>query len=851
MRFLDEFPFLVWRAALDGKCDYFNKAWLAFTGRTLEQELGDGWTRGVHPEDLDGCLKNYHSAFNARVPFQLEYRLRRHDGEFRWLIDYGSPLQDTSGNFAGYVGACYDNTVEKEAEEALQKSEQLFTAFMDHLPGCAWIKDVKGRYTYANEATARIGPYRRGWLGKTDAELWPKEIADAFRANDETVIATGKPLQVVEAFSQDGSASYGLATKFPIFDSTGAVEMVGGACVEITERLKAEQALRESEQRFRELAENIHEVFWLSNRQNTETMYVSPTYETIWGRSRDSLYAEPKSWIDAIHPEDKERVTEAMAIKGAGPHDNTYRIVRPDGSIRWIRDRGFPVRDESGAVVRFAGIAEDITEHKEAEVTLRQLAEVSAASSDYIVLIGPDFHYRYVNEAYLKARRFRPENMIGRHMQEIVGPERFEQLGRPQVEACLRGEQVETFEWTDFGAGPSHFLHVRVTPFREADGTISGAVMSGRDITERKRAEDAQHQSEQRFRQLAENINEVFWVWTAELAGAKCLYVSPAYATIWGRSCESLYAAPQSWREAIHPDDKARVVTRIAHLDLEKMDDVTYRIVRPDQSIRWIRDRIFPVRDEHGAVVRVAGIAEDITESKEAEVAIRKASRHLRMFSRRRIQVQEDERRRLSRELHDQIGQSLTAAKINVETLRAGTSPELLGRFDETTATLDRLLDQIRQISLDLRPSLLDDLGLVPALRSFLDEQGRRASLAVRFTSGNMPEHLDPEIQTTCFRIAQEAITNAVRHAAATNIDVDLGCENGDVRLLVRDNGKGFDIATAQTKSVDLGLIGMKERAALVGGRTKIKSSSGQGTTIEVTLPLALQSEPPDDFIEK
>ena len=149
----------------------------------------------------------------------------------------------------------------------------------------------------------------------------------------------------------------------------------------------------------------------------------------------------------------------------------------------------------------------------------------------------------------------------------------------------------------------------------------------------------------------------------------------------------------------------------------------------------------------------------------------------------------------------------------------------------------------MRQISLNLRPSTLDDLGLVPALRSLLDEQGRLASVAVRFSAKNMPENLDPEIQTTCFRIAQEAITNAVRHARSTQIRVDLSHENGNLRLQIRDNGTGFDAESAQAQTIGLGLVGMKERAALVGGRTRIMASRGKGATVDVTLPLTSQSE--------
>src|SRR4029077_11755372 len=158
------------------------------------------------------------------------------------------------------------------------------------------------------------------------------------------------------------------------------------------------------------------------------------------------------------------------------------------------------------------------------------------------------------------------------------------------------------------------------------------------------------------------------------------------------------------------------------------------------------------------------------------------AHRKLKILSRRQVKVQEEERRHLARELHDEIGQVLTGAKINLEAAMKEPDQAKSKRIDETTAILERLLGQVRQISLDLRPSTLDDLGLVPALRSLLDQQGRLASVAVHLSAKNVPENLDPEIQTTCFRIAQEAITNAVRHAKATRIDVDLGCKNGNIR---------------------------------------------------------------------
>jgi PAS domain S-box-containing protein len=160
-----------------------------------------------------------------------------------------------------------------------------------------------------------------------------------------------------------------------------------------------------------------------------------------------------------------------------------------------------PLRNKGGRVIGRVLVARDITAHKQAEEHLRQLAQVSAASSDYIVLIGADYRYRFANEIYLQARRLRPEEILGHHMIDIVGREMFEELGRPQVDAAIRGETVESFEWTDFGRNEPHYLHVRVTPFREPDGTISSVVMTGRDITDIKRAEEEKEKLREQLNQ--------------------------------------------------------------------------------------------------------------------------------------------------------------------------------------------------------------------------------------------------------------------------------------------------------------------------------------------------------------
>lgn len=121
LRILDQFPNPIWRAGLDAKCNFFNKAWLAFTGRTMEQEMGDGWAEGVHPDELKPCVEGYLAAFNAHKPFLLEYRLKHHDGTYHWLLDYGSPFFDENGTFLGYIGSCYDNNDAKLHTQLMEK----------------------------------------------------------------------------------------------------------------------------------------------------------------------------------------------------------------------------------------------------------------------------------------------------------------------------------------------------------------------------------------------------------------------------------------------------------------------------------------------------------------------------------------------------------------------------------------------------------------------------------------------------------------------------------------------------------------------------------------------------------
>jgi signal transduction histidine kinase len=234
----------------------------------------------------------------------------------------------------------------------------------------------------------------------------------------------------------------------------------------------------------------------------------------------------------------------------------------------------------------------------------------------------------------------------------------------------------------------------------------------------------------------------------------------------------------------------------------------------------------------------------DVTKRKQAEGRLKESRRRLQVLSRRLVEVQETERRRLARELHDEIGQALTVIEMNVQSLLASPGTDALTpRLKQSLEVVERVQEQVHDLSLNLRPSMLDDLGLEPALRWCTERQAALAGLQAEVRADPLEQRLDPMIETECFRIAQEALTNVVKHARARTVTVELtkNDEDGQLHLSVRDDGVGFDVANLREQAVrgaSLGLLSMEERATLAGGGLECDSIPGQGTEVHAWFPL-------------
>jgi signal transduction histidine kinase len=253
-----------------------------------------------------------------------------------------------------------------------------------------------------------------------------------------------------------------------------------------------------------------------------------------------------------------------------------------------------------------------------------------------------------------------------------------------------------------------------------------------------------------------------------------------------------------------------------------------------------VRTGIAHTHDELGQLTLAFDQMAQALEEREQER--QRAAQKLQVLSHRLVEVQETERRHIARELHDEIGQSLTVAEMNLHAaLRSPNTAAKKQRLEESIQAVERVLEQVHDLSLNLRPSILDDLGLEPALRWYTHRQAALTGLQAEFNAASLENRLDLVIETECFRVAQEALTNVVRHSQARAVTVDLSQRNGHLHLLVRDDGVGFDVIALRNEAVQgasLGLLSMEERTSLAGGGLEFNSGPGKGTEVHAWFPL-------------
>jgi PAS domain S-box-containing protein len=366
---------------------------------------------------------------------------------------------------------------------------------------------------------------------------------------------------------------------------------------------------------------------------------------------------------------------------------------------------------------------------------------------------------------------------------------------------------------------------------RDITGQITGLHGTVQDITERKRSEKALRENEERLRLAAEAGRMYAYEWDS---ASDLITRSADFAHVLGLTREPQDITCKQMLSHVHPDDREKVVAATNECTPKNpVCRVRYRVIRPDNSVIWLEKNAHAFFDEKGTMFRMIGMVSDVTEQRLSEEALSSVSRRL-------IEAQENERARIARELHDDIGQRLALLSVTLEQLkRAGADSKKENRdyIAELQKQIQETSTAVHALSHELHSSNLRYLDLASAMKGFCTELSTQQNVTVEFSHEDVPGNIPQDISLCLFRILQEALHNAVKHSRVQEFHVELHGTTGALQLTIHDSGRGFDVQTAM-RGPGLGLSSMQERLKLVNGELSIQSHPGDGTTIRARVPL-------------
>jgi PAS domain S-box-containing protein len=562
--------------------------------------------------------------------------------------------------------------------------------------------------------------------------------------------------------------------------------------------------------------------------------------QTIFGIPSNTYVAQMEDFRRRVHPQDRLQFWKTVheAMHNRKPYIAEFRIVRPDGVVRWVSARGTFYYSVDGEAERMVGVAVDITERKVVEQTLLQ-KEFELREAQRLAGVG-SWHWEpetdtvtWSDELYRIAGRDPrlPAVSYAEH-NTLYTPESWVRLRLAVEEALRTGTPYELELEMIRPDGTTRWLIARGETQRDAGGRIVSLRGTTQDVTERRRSLAALRESEERLRLAAQAGRMYAYEWDR---ASDIIVRSAESKHILGLGSEPKVTTCQQMLSMVHPDDREKVSGATQACTPENPNcRIKYRIHRPDGSVIWVEKNAHAFFDAKGAMIRMVGMVADITERKVAEEALSTVNQRL-------IEAQENERARIARDLHDDIGQRIAVLSFTLEQIKliaSDSNPEVRTRLNELRNQLLDISAAIHGMSHQLHSASLRYIHVTKAMRGLCMELAGQHNVEINFAYKNVPESVRSEISLCLFRVLQEALHNAVKHSGARQFDVELRGMPGTIDLAVRDSGCGFDVETAMNRC-GLGLWSMEERLKLVEGNLSVDSQPGKGTTIHARVPFA------------
>ena len=598
-----------------------------------------------------------------------------------------------------------------------------------------------------------------------------------------------------------------------------------------TRRRKTEAELILANDRLRRAVESAASVGWDWDVKTGRDSRFGDL-RTMFGIPSNTWSGRIEDFYDCVHPEDRQQVSEALtaARQNRTPYASEYRIIRPDGVVRWVVANGRFYYSKKNFAERMLGMAVDITDRKQAEEIQCRHDAIVEFSDDAIISEDLDGVIQSWNSGAQRLFGFSKQEAIGQPI-AIVIPDELQAEENENLARLRAGELIEHYDTVHITKESKKIdVSVSVSPIRNSVGKIVGASRIARDITERTRAEDSLRESEQRFRLVANAAPVMIWMSGPDKL---CTYFNQPWLEFTGRFIEAELG--NGWADGVHPNDLQACLESYANaFDRQESFKIEYRLRRHDGEYRWVLDTGVPRFSAHGSFAGYIGSCIDVSDRKLAEDSLSTVSRRL-------IEAHEEERTLLARELHDDINQRLALLAVNLERLKQDlpAGVDTRARIDEVREQVSEIGSDVQSLSHRLHSSKLDYLGLGAAAASFCREVSDRQKVRIDFHAVDVPKNLPREISLCLFRVLQEGLQNAVKHSGSRQFQVWLGGASHEISLSVSDSGVGFDPDVA-FQGHGLGLTSMKERLKLVDGDFAIDSQPNCGTTIRARVPLGL-----------
>ena len=587
---------------------------------------------------------------------------------------------------------------------------------------------------------------------------------------------------------------------------------------------------------------DIAEVILVAIDANQKVTFINEKGCEILGYSEDEIMS--KNWFDNFVPDrDRNRVRAAFAELLAGNVNLVEYFENPvltkNSEEKIIAWHNTVLKDEKENIIGILSSGEDVTKCKLQEESLRESQEryrkLVQESVEAIYMFDPETKLVLeANNAFLALLGYTAEEVRTLTLYDLIS--RNNDSIDAYVHHILSSGAITIGE-REWKRKDKTLIDVQVTAgkLRQAGKDICFVV--ARDIREQKQAETALQKSEGKLYAMLQAISDHISMIDKDLnilwanKPAKKLFGDD----IIGRRCYEVFHKRNA------PCEPYPCSVLKTYQDGKIHENYIQLMDKNGKMMYFHCTANVALRDERGKPTAVLQVCRNITRQKLAENELQLAKERLQALSKRLLENIETERRRIARELHDDIGQELTLLRTNLQNIAASKDQISESDIEENIVIVDRLFQRIHDLSFNLRPAILDDLGLLPALRWYTDRLAQSAKLNVRFIV-DLPDHTLPgEIETACFRVSQEALTNVVRHAKAQEITVELRQNEEKLKLTVVDDGIGFDVKFAKARAAtgeSFGLLGMQERVILAGGSIEIESVPERGTKVRACFPL-------------